>query len=182
MADIKKWCQPEPTKKAVYEGIYPAVISIAKTFEKEVEKNGVKVKREITALTFKTLADVPFPDKTSGQIILENSYYFHVNFHVNALNGIANAVGVKELTDTDQLEGKTVMIGITNSYYTPSDGEEVITPQLGDNTPGGIFYYAPITPDSKIEFIASDYPEQTLTEEIYKEWFKTKLAAYKSPK
>ena len=31
MADIKKWFQPEITKKAIYEGIYPVVITAAKT-------------------------------------------------------------------------------------------------------------------------------------------------------
>ena len=75
MADLKKWCQPETTKKEVYEGFYPVVISMVKTFEKDAEKDDVKFKREVVALTFKTLTEVPFPDKTSGQIIVEHQRF-----------------------------------------------------------------------------------------------------------
>lgn len=178
MADIKKWCQSEATKKAVYEGFYPAVISMVKTFEKDAEKNEIKFKREVVALTFKTLAEVPFPDQTSGQIIIEQQYYFDIPFHINALNGIARSAGIKELTNTDQLEGKTVMIGITNRSYKDNDNVTYTYPQFGF----GLFSYAPVTPESKIDFIANDYPDQELTEEIYKEWFKQKVALYKSPK
>ena len=32
MADIKKWFQPEITKKEIYEGIYPVVITAAKAY------------------------------------------------------------------------------------------------------------------------------------------------------
>lgn len=178
MVDIKKWCQPEATKKPVYEGFYPAIISMVKTFEKDAEKNDIKFKREVVSLTFKTLADVPMPDKTSGQIIVEQAYYFDIPFHVNALNGIARAAGVPELTNTDQLEGKTVMIGIVNETYQNKDQEDVTVPKFGY----GLFSYAPVSAESKIEFIANDYPDAELTEEIYKDWFKQKVALYKSPK
>ena len=178
MADIKKWCQPEATKKEVYEGFYPVLISMCKAFEKEAEKDDRKFQREVVAVTFKTLVDVPFPDKTSGQIIVEQQYYNDIPFHVNALNGLARAAGVPELTNTDQLEGKTVMVGFTNRTYEDKDNASHTYPQFGF----GLFSYAPVTPESKIDFIANDYPDGGLNDDIYKEWFKQKVALYKSPK
>lgn len=177
MANIKKWCLPETTKKAVYEGIYPAVISMSKLTSKEVEKDDVKFIREIVSLSFTTLASVPFLDQTNGKICVEQQYYFDVPFHVNALNGISRAAGVAKLQDTDELEAKTVMIGIINRSYE-KDGETFVVPQFGH----GLFSYAPISEKSKIEFIATDYPDGNITEEDYKKWFKEKIALYKEPK
>lgn len=178
MADIKKWCQPETTKHAIFDGFYPVVISMGKTFEKEVEKDDKTFKREVVALTIKTLGDVPFPDGTSGKIIVEQQYNFDSQFHVNALNGTARAAGVKELTNTDQLEGKTLMMGIINRYWNDNEGITHAQPQLGF----GLFSYAPLTEDSQVEFVATDHPGVELTDEILKEWFKKKVALYKSPK
>ena len=82
MADIKKWFQPEITKKTIYEGIYPVVITTAKTFAKEAKREDDSTfQREVVALTFKTLTDVPFPDKTTGRIVVEQNYYFDVQMH-----------------------------------------------------------------------------------------------------
>lgn len=178
MADIKKWCQPETTKHAIFDGFYPVVISMAKTFEKRVEKDDKPFTRDVVALTFKTLADVPFPAGTTGKIIVEQQYNFDSQFHVNALNGTARAAGVKEFTNTDQVEGKTLMVGITNRYWVDKEGVTQAQPQLGF----GLFSYAPFTPDSQVEFVATDHPGVELTEDILKEWFKEKVAQYKSPK
>ena len=140
MADIKKWCVPETTKKAVFEGVYPLVISMAKLTNKEVEKDDRKFQREIVALTMSTLQNVPFPDGTEDKIVVEQQYYFDVQFHLNALNGLARAAGVPKLTNTDQLEGKTLMGGIVNRSWE-KDGETFTAPQFGF----GLFSYAPMT-------------------------------------
>jgi len=177
MADIKKWCLPEPTKKPVYAGIYPVVISMSRFSTKEVEKDEVKFNREVVSLTFTTLGVVPLPDGTNGKICVEQQYYFDVPLHVKALNGISRASGVPELKDTDELEAKTLMIGITNRSYE-KEGKTSTVPQLGY----GLFSYAPISEGSKIEFIANDFPDGNIEEEDYKKWFKDKIALYKQPK
>jgi hypothetical protein len=178
MADIKKWALPETTKKPVFEGIYPAVISMSKLFTKEVEKDDKKFQREIVSLTFTTLTEVPFPDKTNGKITVEQQYYFDVPFHVNALNGIARAARVPKLLDTDELESKTVMIGIINETFQTRDGEEVTVPKFGF----GLFTYAPMSEKSEIKFIANDFPNGDISEEDYKKWFKDNIALFKEPK
>jgi hypothetical protein len=65
-----------------------------------------------------------------------------------------------------------------NRTYEDKDNVSHAYPQFGY----GLFSYAPVTADSKIEFIANDYPDGEITEEVYKEWFKQKVALYKSPK
>lgn len=180
--DIKKWFQPEPTKKAVYEGIYPVVITNAKAFEKEQDKeddNGKKysVKREVVALTFKTLSKVPFPDQTSDYIVVEQQYYFDVSMHVNALNGIGRAFGIEKLENTEDFEGKVGIIGIINRDYTANDGSTKTVAQHGY----GLFSYAPMSDKAEIEYIANEIPTKP-TEEEYKEWFKKHLGEYKQPK
>lgn len=173
MGDIKKWFQPETTKKEVYEGIYPAVITAAKSFTKETEKDGKTVNREVIALTFKTLQPVPMPDKTNEKIVLEQNYYFDVKMHQNALNGLARAFGVPEFTSTNDFEGKTGIIGITNRYYENQDGVRCAVPQLG----WGLFSYAPMNQNAKVEFIANEITNPT--DELRKEWFNEHLKAYK---
>lgn len=178
MADIKKWALPETTKKPIFEGIFPVVISMSKLFTKEVEKDDKKFQREIVSLTFTTLSEVPFPDKTNGKIVVENQYCFDVSFHVNALNGIARAAGISKLTDTDELEGKTVMIGIINETFQNRDGEDVTVAKFGS----GLFSYAPISAKSEIKFIANDFPNGDISEDDYKKWFKDNIALFKEPK
>ena len=178
MANIKKWCIPETTRKAIYAGIYPAVISMAKVFSKEIEKDDVKTMVEIVSLTLTTLQEVPFPDQTNGKIVVEQQYRFDSQFHQNALNGIARAAGIAKLEDTDELEGKTVMVGIMNHSYE-KDGETYTYAQLGS----GLFTYAPISAKSEIKFMASDFPAGTeFTEDDYKLWFKENIALFKEPK
>lgn len=178
MANIKNWALPESTRKQVFEGIYPCVISLTRLFSKEKEKNGETINTEVVSLTFTTLQGVPFPDGTEDKITVENQYHFDVSFHVNALNGIARAAGVPKLNDTDDLEGKTVMIGIINETYQNRDGEDVTVPKFGY----GLFSYAPVSEASKIEFIANDFPDGNIDEEDYKKWFKDKIALYKAPR
>lgn len=177
MSDIKKWFQPETTKKAVYEGIYPVMITAAKNFTKESEKDNQTINREVVAVTFKTLSEVPFPDKTSEKIVLEQNYYFDVPMHVNGLNGLARACGIQDLHDTDQLEGKTCIIGITNREFQTNDGDTKVVPQFG----WGLFSYAPMSDKAQIEYIANEIDHKPSDDE-YKEWFKQHLASYKSPK
>lgn len=178
MSEIKKWFQPETTKKAVYEGIYPVVITAAKAFTKEVERedNSTFV-REVIALTFKTLQDVPFPDKTNDRIIVEQNYYFDVQMHQNALNGIARAFGLEKFTCTEDFEGKTGIIGIINREFQTNDGETKTVPQFG----WGLFSYAPMSDKAQIEYIANEIDHKP-TDDEYKEWFKQHLANYKQPK
>lgn len=178
MVDIKKWALPETTKKAIFEGIYPVVISMSKAFTKEVERDDKKIQREVVSLTFTTLTDVPFPDKTNGKLIVEQQYYFDVSFHVNALNGIARAAGISKLTDTDELEGKTVMIGIINETFMNRDDEEVTVAKFGS----GLFSYAPMSEKSEIKFMANDFPNGNISEDDRKEWFKDNIKLFKEPK
>ena len=178
MADIKKWFQPEITKKAIYEGIYPVVITAAKAFTKEAKREDDSTfQREVIALTFKTLTDVPFPDKTTGRIVVEQNYYFDVQMHKNALNGIARAFGVDGFCDTDQFEGKTGLIGIINREYQNHEGETKTIAQCGF----GLFSYAPMCENAQVEYIANEIDHKPSDEE-YKEWFKKHLASYKAPK
>ena len=114
MADIKEWFQPEPTKEAIYEGIYPVIIYQAKTGMRESEKDGQTINRKYLSITFKTIEKVPFPSGNSDNIIVEQIYYLDTQFHVNAVNGISRAVGIAKLEATEQLEGKPLIIGIMN--------------------------------------------------------------------
>ena len=181
MGNLTEWYEPEQTKKTIYEGIYPATIIASKTFEKEqdVEENGKKKKRKkkVVSLTFKTNQAVPFPDKTTDNIIVEQQYYFDVQMHRNALNGLARAFGIEKLDDTSQFEGKVGLIGLTNREYDANDGTRKTIAQFG----WGLFSYAPMCPDAKIEYIANDIQGKP-TGEQYKEWFKDHLAPYKQPK
>lgn len=177
MTEIKKWFQPETTKKAIYEGIYPVVITAAKAFTKEAEKDDKTFEREVIALTFKTLQDVPFPDKTTDRIIVEQQYYFDVQLHQNALNGVARAFGLEKFTCTEDFEGKTGIIGIINRTYETNDGDKRTVAQYGY----GLFSYAPMSDKAQIEYIANEIDHEPNDEE-YKEWFKKHLANYKQPK
>ena len=181
MADISKWYEPEPTRKTIYEGIYPATIIAAKSFEKEqeYEENGKTLtrKREVIALTFRTNTPVSFPDGTTDNIVVEQQYFFDVKMHVNALNGLARAFGIDKLTNTDQFEGKVGLIGITNREYDANDGSKKTIAQFG----WGLFSYAPMCPGANIEYIANEIQTKP-TEDEYKEWFKSHLEKYKQPK
>lgn len=175
--EIKKWFMPELTKKEVHEGFYPVMITAAKCYTKEAEKDGKTFEREVIELTFKTLQDVPFPDGTTDKILVNQNYYFDVDMHRNALNGLARAFGISELSNTDQFEGKTGMIGIINRSYQTSDGETKVNPQFGY----GLFSYAPINQNAKVEFIANEM-QGALDDNAYKEWFKRKKQNYIQPK
>lgn len=183
MTDIKKWFQPETTKKQVFDGIYPVMISQAKTYAKEVEKEKVMVQREVVELTFKTLhKEIPFPDKSKDLIVVRQLYYFDVDMHVNALNGLARACGIDNLSDTDQLEGKICIIGIMSRDWEAQNKEtgemEVkYTPQMGE----GLFCYAPMASGAEIEFVATDHPNGVDKDE-HRKWCNEKLAKYKSPR
>ena len=177
MSEIKKWFQPETTKKAVYEGLYPVVITAAKAFTKEAEKDDKTFDREVIALTFKTLQDVPFPDQTTDRIIVEQNFYYDVQMHQNALNGVARAFGLDKFTCTEDFEGKTGMIGIINRTFETNEGEQKTVAQYGF----GLFSYAPMSDKSQIEYIANEI-DHTPSEEEYKEWFKKHLANYRQPK
>lgn len=177
MSEIKKWFQPETTKKAIFEGIYPVVITAAKSFTKETEKGEKTVEREVLALTFKTLSDVPFPDKTTGRILVEQQYYFDVQMHQNALNGLARAFGLETFTSTEDFEGKTGIIGIINHDFETNDGETKTIAQFG----WGLFSYAPMNDKAQVEYIANEIDHKPSDEE-YKDWFKKHLANYKQPK
>lgn len=181
MADISKWFEPELTKKPIFEGIYPVTIIAAKAFEKEqdIKENGKTItrKRDVVSITFKTRQQVPFPDKTNDYIIVEQQYYFDVKMHVNALNGLARAFGIDKLQNTDEFEGKTGVIGLTNREYDANDGIKKSVAQFG----WGLFSYAPACPCEKIEYIANEIAGKP-TEEEYKEWFKHHLTPYKQPR
>lgn len=177
MANIKDWYQPETTKKAIYEGIYPAIISMAKVFSKEAETDdGVKFQRRTITLTFKSLSEVQFPDGTTGNIVVDQNYFQDKPFCVNSLNGLARAAGLPKFEDTDQLEAKLVMIGLANYSYTDNEGTTHTQPQMD------LFTYAPISEDKNVVFIATDYPNGGLDKDDYKKWFKEKIALYKQPK
>lgn len=177
MANIKDWFEEEKTMKQVFEGVYPVIITAAKTFIKDQEQDDKSIKRRnVLELTFKTAQDVPFPDKTSGKITLTQQYYFDVNMHKNALNGVARACGLTQFEDTNDFEGKTLMIGITNRSWEGQDGVTKYMPQMG----WGLFSYAKLCQGATIEYIANKYPNPT--EEDYKEWFKTTLEKYKDVK
>lgn len=177
MGNLKKWFVPEVTKKEVFEGLYPVVITAAKVFTKEVEKDDKTFNREICSVTFKTLQNVHFPDKTEEKIVVEQNYYFDVPMHINALNGMARAFGINELDDTSQLEGKTGLIGIVNREYQTNDGETRKIAQFGY----GLFSYAKLAQNATIEYIANEIQGKP-TDEQYKEWFKNHLANYKVPR
>ena len=108
MADIKKWFQPEITKKEIYEGIYPVVITAAKAFTKEAKKEDDSTfQREVIALTFKTLTNVPCPDKTTGRIVVEQNYYF--GFGKEFLNKIGKAqTGKEKIDESDYMKMKYI--------------------------------------------------------------------------
>lgn len=179
--DISKWFEDEPTKKMIFEGIYPVIISTVKAFDKdkEVEENGKKYikKREVISLTFKTLQAVPFPDKTQNNIIAEQQYYFDVKMHVNALNGLARAFGLNQFKDTKDFEGKVGLVGLTNREYQTTEGEIKYIAQMG----WGLFSYAPMCEGAKIEYIANEIQGKP-TDEQYKKWFDEHLKPCKQPK
>ena len=59
MGNLTNWFMPEKTSKAVWEGVYPVVITAAKLFQKEKETDDNKtVMRDVVELTFKTLSKV----------------------------------------------------------------------------------------------------------------------------
>lgn len=177
MGNLQQWFQPEPTNKAVFEGIYPVVITAARTFTKEKETDDKKtIQRNVVELTFKTLGKTQFPDGSTDNIIVSQQYYFDVSMHVNALNGIARAFGIEQLSDTSQFEGKTGIIGITNREYQNKDNETKVVPQFG----WGLFSYAPNCPNAQVEYIANEISGKP-TDDQYKEWFKKHLANYKQP-
>ncbi len=177
MTNMKNWVQPEVTTKEIYEGFYPVVIAMSKLFDKKMEKDGVVTVRQTLALTFKTLQEVPFPDKTQGKIVVEQEYYFDTSFHMNAVNGIARASGIPNFQDSNDFEAKTLMIGMINRHYESRDGEAKTIAQMGT----GLFSYAPLCENSQVEFAATDHPEG-YNEDKLKGWFKTTVAKYKTPK
>lgn len=176
MADIKEWCQPETTKKAIYDGLYPVVITACSAFANKIEEDGGSYIDRGVSLTFKTLTDVPFPDQTNGRIIVEKQFSMGKDFLKNAFNGIARAAGIPEFKDTQDFDAKTLMIGFTNYSYTNNEGVEITLPQVE------LFSHAPMCENSKIEFIATEHPNVEFTKELKREWFKSKVALYKSPK
>lgn len=177
MANMKNWVQPEVTTKAIYDGFYPSIIAMSKLYDKKMEKDGKEVIRQTLALTFRTLQEVPFPDQTTGKITVEQEYFFDVNFHMNAVNGIARAAGIPNFQDSNDFEGKTLMVGMINRTYENNNGETKTIAQFGT----GLFSYAPICENSQVEFAANDFPEG-FNEDDLKTWFKDTVATYKTPR
>lgn len=178
MGNLTNWFMPEKTSKAVWEGVYPVVITAAKLLQKEKETDDNKtVMRDVVELTFKTLSKVKFPDNTEDNIIISQQYYFDVQMHQNALNGLARAFGIEKMDDTSDFEGKVGIIGITNRDYQANDGTQKTVPQFG----WGLFSYAPMSDKFQIEYIANTIQGKP-TDDQYKEWFKEKLAQYRQPK
>jgi hypothetical protein len=173
--DISKWYKAETTTKQVFEGIYPVVIVGVRTFTKEAEKDGKPYNREVLEMTFKTTQDVPFPDNTTGKIVVKQNYYFDVDMHVNAFNGVARAFLGKQFKTTEEFDGKIGMIGITNNTYE-KDGETKYVAQMG----AGLFSYAPLPANPNIEYIANDI--QNPTDEEKMDWFKTHIKNLKPAK
>ena len=178
--DISKWYKAETTTKQVFEGIYPVMIAGVRTFTKEAEKelpNKQKVtyNREVLELTFKTTQDVPFPDGTNDKIVVKPNYYFDVDMHINAFNGVARAFLGKQFKTTEEFDGKVGMIGIVNHTYE-KDGETKYVAQMGT----GLFSYAPLTANPTIEYVANDI--QNPTDEEKQEWFKAHIKNLKPAK
>lgn len=179
MGNLTNWFQPEPTKKMIYEGIYPAVIIAARLFTKDKEVDNQTIQREVVELTFKTLNPTQFPDGTQDKIIVSQQYYFDVQMHQNALNGIARAFGIDKMEDTAQFEGKTGIIGIINREYDANDGTKKYIPQLGE----GLFSYAPMAQGAEIDYLGNHLSgENLLNKDKRMEWFKSALSKYKQPK
>ena len=178
MGNLTNWFIPEKTTKAVYEGVYPVIITAAKLFQKEKETDDNKtIMRDVVELTFKTLQKVPFPDKSEDNIIVSQQYYFDVQMHQNALNGLARAFGIDKMSDTSDFEGKIGIIGITNREYDANDGTKKVVPQFG----WGLFSYSPMSDKFQIEYIANKIQGKP-TDDQYKDWFKEILGKYRQPK
>lgn len=173
--DISKWYKAETTTKQIFEGIYPVVIVGVKPYTKEVEKDNKTFNREIMEVTFKTTQDVPFPDGTSDKITVKQNYYFDVDMHVNAFNGVARTFLGKQFKTTEDFDGKIGMIGIINDTYE-KDGETKYSAKMG----AGLFSYAPMPASPVIEYIANDI--QNPTDEEKMEWFKTHIKNLKPAK
>ena len=161
--DISKWYKVETTTKQVFEGIYPVMIAGVRTFTKEAEKelpNKQKVtyNREVLELTFKTTQDVPFPDGTNDKIVVKQNYYFDVDMHINAFNGVARAFLGKQFKTTEEFDGKVGMIGIVNHAY-----EKVFEFIYLSQMVTGLVSYAPLTANPTIEYVANDI--QNLSDE-----------------
>ena len=95
---------------------------------------------------------------------------------MDALNGVAHAAGLKEFSNTDEFEGKTLMIGVANKSYENKDGITCFYPEKV------LFTHAPITAKKEVEFIANDFPNGEYDKEDAKKWFAEKIKAYKEPK
>ena len=173
--DISKWYKAETTTKQVFEGIYPVMISGVRTFTKEAEKDGKPYNREVLEMTFKTTQDVPFPDGTNDKIVVKQNYYWEVDMHSNAFNGVARAFLGKQFKTTEEFDGKLGMIGIVNHTYE-KDGETKFVAQMGT----GLFSYAPLTANPVIEYVANDI--QNPTDEEKQEWFKAHIKNLKPAK
>ena len=179
MGNLTNWFQPEPTKKAIYEGIYPVTIIAARVFTKDKEVDNKTIQREVAELTFKTLGATQFPDGPQDKIIVSQQYYFDVPMHQNALNGIARAFGIDKMEDTSQFEGKVGIVGIINREYEANDGTKKYIPQLGE----GLFSYAPMAEGAKIDYLGNHLQsEDALNKDKRMEWFKNTLANYRQPK
>ena len=131
--------------------------------------------REVLELTFKTTQDVPFPDGTNDKIVVKQNYYFDVDMHINAFNGVARAFLGKQFKTTEEFDGKVGMIGIVNHTYE-KDGETKYIAQMGT----GLFSYAPLTANPTIEYVANDI--QNPTDEEKQEWFKAHIKNLKPAK
>lgn len=186
MANISDWFAETTTTKVIFEGLYPVMVTNAKLFDKEIDEE-THEKTKIVELSFKTLSDTQFPDGSADKITVKQEYRFDWDFHKNALNGIARALGLGKFQDTSEFEGKTCIIAITNKKYE-KDGEQKTVAQLGypqESSTGkvyaSLFAYAPIpATGATIEYIASEIPNPT--NEDYKQWFTKHLGNYKQPK